>query len=370
MRPEAFDRSFLSEREIHGLLGEGPLGADSGESGLAEGGAGGDDDAGDSTPRRVLVISRRRLESDLFRARLEALGLEVEAVRNPFSALDRLRLDVHQGVISDFELWADDGALLLGRLERSGRALPVLFVAERSGDEARIEARVRRAGAWGILFRPVQAADLEMAARALLFAGGDGAACPWEANDGSEPGAALADEDVEKPAHAPECLSVSEAAESFPNAWADGPAASAAGDFRRGKTAVLEEEGAWLRFHLELSRLARSPGPRWTRARRVVHLARESFGPSGIGVIFEEDGRLTAILEGAPGQGYGALESVLRLAAADREARSAEKADNGLAVTFNSPPGQSRIVILGLTSSSCAAAAPLIEDIRHILRRF
>lgn len=368
MRPEAFDRSFLSEREIHGLLGEGPLGGDDGESGPAEGGAAGDDDTGARAPGRVLVVSRRRLESDLFRARLEVLGLEVETVRNPFSALDRLRLDVHQGVISDFELWADDGALLLGRLERSGRALPVLFVAERSGDEARTEARVRRAGAWGILFRPVQAADLEMAARALLFAGRDGSECPRETNDGSEHGAAL--EEVEKPAHGPEGLWVSEARESSPSVWTDGPATNAAGDPLHGKTAILEEEAAWLRFHLELSRLARSPGPRSTRARRVVHLARESFGPRGVGVLFEEDGRLTAILEGAPGAGHGALEAVLRLASVDREARIAEKEENGLAVTFSGPPGQSRIVILGLSSSSCAAAAPLIEDIRHILRRF
>ncbi|MGQ9592068.1 MAG: hypothetical protein ACUVYA_17440, partial [Planctomycetota bacterium] len=142
------DRGGLSEEEVRELLREdlplevqGPPAPPAEPSGAA---------------CRVLIVSRRRDEVDLFRKRLEERGAAVAVVRNPFGALDRVRAETFAGVVADLGLWADEGALLIDRLRALGRPPRVLFLADPPpGARGEIAGRLEREGAAGVVFRPL-----------------------------------------------------------------------------------------------------------------------------------------------------------------------------------------------------------------------
>ncbi len=159
---EAVGREPLSEEEIRGLLGEdGPLG------GLGSGSGGGEpaEEAGEADRRGVLVllVSRDDDESRLVRSALGGLGVLVDWVRNPFAALDQLRRRHYAAVVSNFEMWADQGALLFQRLGQRGSRTKVIFLCP--GAES--ASRARAAGADEALRRPLDAAGLERILRLL-----------------------------------------------------------------------------------------------------------------------------------------------------------------------------------------------------------
>ncbi len=146
-------REPLSEEEMRGLLGEDPGNGSSQEPPPER----------EGRDLRVLVVSRDEDQIQALRGVLGSLQIEVATVKNPFSALDRLRLRRYSGVISDFDLWAEKGKLLFGRLASSGSPAPVVFICG-SPEEA---ADARRSGAAEVVRRPIQPADLVRAVEAF-----------------------------------------------------------------------------------------------------------------------------------------------------------------------------------------------------------
>jgi len=106
---------------------------------------------------RLLVLSRDDEELRMLRGVLGGLSFEVIAVRNPFTALDQLRLRRFSGIISDFEIWADRGSLLFDRIAEGVNQPPVVFIC--SGPRAAASARAT--GAAGVLRHPLDPRDLE-----------------------------------------------------------------------------------------------------------------------------------------------------------------------------------------------------------------
>src|SRR5262245_24734902 len=147
----------LSEEEIRGLLGDRddvPLGEAEPASGPGRSREPGD---GARQGGTILVVARDDDEGRMVRAGLAGLGAEVDWVRNPFAALDQLRRRHYAAVVSNFEMWADQGALLFQRLAQRGSRTRVVFLCP--GAEA--AERAREAGADAALRRPLDASGLE-----------------------------------------------------------------------------------------------------------------------------------------------------------------------------------------------------------------
>ena len=150
----------ISEEELRELL-EGDSGPSVRESSRADSPAGRDaaadalSESENHRPRRkprILVLVRRGGEVEVVEA-LNSIGARARLVRNAFTALDALRADAYDGIVSDLELWAERGRLLQERLHREGLRIPILFLCSGSGvDEDRIR---QETGAWRVLARPL-----------------------------------------------------------------------------------------------------------------------------------------------------------------------------------------------------------------------
>ncbi|MBN1442383.1 MAG: response regulator [Planctomycetes bacterium] len=148
MRPRG-EKDVLSAEELEILLGSEPLEEAPGCSRISEG-------PPPSAPRILILAGDRKAALEL-KGQIEHLGLETTLRRNPFDALDALRWRRHDLVISELDLWADDGRLLLDRIEASGEETPVVFVGAGAEETRR---RALRAGAFQGLGCPIEVHDI------------------------------------------------------------------------------------------------------------------------------------------------------------------------------------------------------------------
>ncbi|MGK2882378.1 MAG: SpoIIE family protein phosphatase [Mycobacterium sp.] len=118
------------------------------------------------SPPRVLLADDNADMREYLTGLLEAAGYEVTAVTDGQQALESIRTDPPDLVISDVMMPRLGGLELLGALRTDTRtaALPVLLLSARAGQEASIEGL--RAGADDYLVKPFAAAELLARVRA------------------------------------------------------------------------------------------------------------------------------------------------------------------------------------------------------------
>jgi CheY-like chemotaxis protein len=365
---EGFDRdlsgeSLLTEEEIRELLSDVPA--------SREEGGNGDADASVNGGTRILFLSRRGADAALLRARLEARGAVLQVVRNPFTALDRMRVAPPEAIVTDLDLWADDGALLFDRLARLPSAVPVVFLARSRGDQARIDERLRKAGAWEVLFQPFDAGEAESAARRLLDAAR---------------GVPVARSSPPELEGIPPCSSGGPAGESSRPAEELGPSGELegldglaerdvdarsslleSGEGTGGESRLVARGGGpadgelgWLRFHLDLSRAVRTAGTREDRADAILECVLLRLAPRAAGLFFEVEGRAAARMESAPGAGQAALDSLCAVAETGRFARDVER-------SLQIRGAWGRLVMLDLPPATHAAASAYLDDVRNLV---
>ncbi len=276
------------------------------------------------SPRRaeVLFVARRSRESHLLETLLAAAGCEITVVRNPFAALDRIRSSPPQAIVSELELWAEEGSLLLERLRSTHLRLPVLLISPESRNPEQVAARLTRAGAWGVLFRPIPAGDVEQAVHGLL-----------------ETAATIASESPSKSAVAAPMNS------SGPQ-WTD------------------LEEALCLRFHLELTRISRrAPNPQ-ERSAAVLDEVRGRLSPHSVAIVYRDKGLLRVHLDAASEE---EMRRLARLATvADPGQLSSRELEGTLLLGSSSVP---RLVLGGLAKSVEAAIQSIKADLDMALDR-
>jgi two-component system chemotaxis response regulator CheY len=209
---------------------------------------------------------------DLLKACLGFSGASTTVARNPFTALDRVRAEEPDLVVSDLDLWANDGALLLQRLRCLSRAPPLLFLADPTRS-AGLEERARRAGAAGVLLRPLRPGEVEDRLGDLLRArdGGLVGRPPTEgvAGGADQEGAPTAMSPAEPPAE---------------------PGSA---------------ELAWLRFLHGASRLARLEAPKADRARAFARRALQDLHARAAAIVYREGGGAAAATRGGGADAEG-----------------------------------------------------------------
>jgi CheY-like chemotaxis protein len=311
----------LSSDEVRALLDDFP-----GDS-FAEGMPG----AGEAPAARILLVSRRPDDVLLLRRCLANAGASVSLARNPFTALDHIRAELPDAVISDFDLWGNDGALLFTRIREAKRAPPVLFLAVGSRAEAAgLAARARSAGAAGLLLKPLKPGEVEAQVRALLDLAGELTL---------EPGSA---------------------AQVFA---APGVRAAGAGEAEHSPLpARLLYEVVWLRFFREASRVLIQPaGNPPDAAGALLRAALVELEATACGLLHWNGGRPSSRFEGREDLGHADLA---RLAASGR----APETDPGsLILSFGPRSREGRLVIAGLAPEVAAAAGEFREDIGALL---
>ncbi len=255
----------LSPAEIRGLLG------DEAAAGPPDPEVPGSGRTGSALPqRRVLLVTRDEDEVRLLRGVLGGLGMECSAVRNPFSALDQIRLRGFDGIVSDFDLWSSSGELLFQRLGASAAA-PVVFVC--AGSEAARAARA--AGASEVLRRPLQPGDIARVGE--LFGAGQVSELP-AAERPSEPKPSVLRQTEREQQPEPHSLTA--------------PA-------RLTQPGGLEEL-AWLRFFFEARRLLRGEPPGRERIGVILAAFAREVGWESCGVgLAREDGWCVSVRPGA-----------------------------------------------------------------------
>ena len=122
----------------------------------------------DGKPVRVLVADDNADMREYLTNLLKTSGYEVSRVHDGQQALEAIRAEVPDLVISDVMMPGLDGLQLLAALRQDSRtaALPVLLLSARAGQEASIEGLL--AGADDYLVKPFAAADLLARVRANI----------------------------------------------------------------------------------------------------------------------------------------------------------------------------------------------------------
>ena len=124
--------------------------------------------AGGALPARVLVADDNADMREYLARLLRTAGYEVNTVTDGRAALDAVRGDAPDLVISDVMMPRLDGLGLVAAMRADARtaAVPVLLLSARAGQEASIEGL--RAGADDYLVKPFSAAELLARARASV----------------------------------------------------------------------------------------------------------------------------------------------------------------------------------------------------------
>ena len=122
---------------------------------------------GDTTARVLIADDNTDMREYLSRL-LSSTGYAVEAVTDGQHALERIRADVPDLVVSDVMMPRIDGLALVAALRTDPRtaAVPVVLLSARAGQEASIEGL--QAGADDYLVKPFAAAELLARVRANI----------------------------------------------------------------------------------------------------------------------------------------------------------------------------------------------------------
>ncbi len=124
--------------------------------------------SGRDTPARVLIADDNTDMREYLARLLGGAGYQVEAVTDGQEALDAIRADLPDLVVSDVMMPRLDGLALVSTLRSDPRtaAVPVLLLSARAGQEASIEGL--QAGADDYLVKPFAAAELLARVRANI----------------------------------------------------------------------------------------------------------------------------------------------------------------------------------------------------------
>jgi CheY-like chemotaxis protein len=311
-----FEGESLSGEEIRGLLGE----EDS-------------TDEKKKSPLRihVLLASRSEEDADLLRGRLECHGAVVTQVRNPFSALDQLRRARYEGVVSDVELWAGEGSLLMDRVLRSESAVPVLFVGGTTGPPpGGLRARLLQAGAWDLLPRPLETGSLEKTVLDFV-------------------------------SHCAGARSRRPPAPRQKPAGAAGPDRETAETPTRPSEDGSRAELLWLRFFFHAQKGLHCDPPLESRARVLAQAALEHLQPRAVSIAVEGAEGVTACVLGRQDQDpEGLLEEIV---AAGKDPGAA----GGVAIRTGERGHRKSFTLLDLPDDVRRAAEPFLADLRALL---
>lgn len=251
---------LLSPAEMEALLG-----SPGGEEAAPRG-----DTRSEATLERwsVLMASRRADDARALTDRLLAHHAEVTAVRSSFRALDRIRANHYDAVVTDLELWADGGALLFQRIvELEDRPL-VIFLSER---DLRKDRALLSAGAAGVILSPLSPRQVELTVRQLL--------------------------DALRVAKKP--LSHTDNEATLPNAKADPEIGS------------VDGEVEWLRFLLEGQRVRHTHEARESFFGALAEVAREYVGARAVGITYRKGDGVGANVSACSLQDQAELASYL-----------------------------------------------------------
>jgi DNA-binding response OmpR family regulator len=362
----------LSREELRELLGEA-LGA-------IRGGA----DAGGGTApgQRLLLATRRGQDAHLIQGRAVAHGASLEIVRNAFSALDKLRTGTYAAILSDLDLWANDGRLLLERVGNGDEPLSVVFLVER--ERRRSQPPLEDLPGVRVLNCPLEAGELEEALRAVLSTestdplpeavpgdetSGDGASDETSGDDDTF-GDGKTDSEQER--------LVSKATEgefdeegggvNGDELVADYGSVEGEGDSAEVESAGEKEterplprasgaelgELSWLRFLVKGYRAVHEDTG---GGAALVRLASDELGALAAGLLWRQGSRTAAHLESQAGTDSLLFKRVLEAA---RDRKGDEK---GLVVNG----GDATLAILGLPPPFRTAALPYFDDLRCLL---
>lgn len=239
------DEEILSDDELNALLDHSEASTE-----------------GIGSERNVLVVSRRNPDLELLTRILAERGVGISIARNPFTALDYLRIRDFCGVISDFALWASSGSMLFERIRKLDRPVEVVFICDRGNGEADM---ARRSGALAVLERPLDAREVSGAVNELCR----GSSLPAGAVAAGDSG--KKDNEGREPEPSP--------------AGAPGP------------TPSRETRGTgegWYRFFFEARRALRTPDDAAAHWNRVLDLFLEAQG-GGATAILETTAGATAV---------------------------------------------------------------------------
>lgn len=249
---------------------------------------------------RVLAITRGRTDTTLLLQRLEAHGAHVLRVRSPFRGLDALRDAPPDAVVSDLDLWAEEGSLLLERVARLVQPCPILL-AVRGQNPALLE-RLRSRGVWGLLLASAGADDLEELAVGILDRIGSP---PSLAGEGPQPqpGPITSTSPPSLAGEGPggDRSALGARSPEPTSAQVEAPLPGVPGQLAPTEVAELR----WLRLFLQLTRLRVEGEPLASRAREVLELACQHLCASGGLLAYPDRGGTAAVVRIAPGAGAG-----------------------------------------------------------------
>jgi len=301
--------STLSDEELRALLGEPevdsvssslevvnePIGTVPNEATRLRTGASlAARDGADQTEFRVLVASRRRHDAGMIVERLRAHSFAVDTVRNPFRALDQVRSESYDTVVSDLELWADGGGLLMERLSGLSRRPLVVFLAPRS----RPRSELLRRGVAGILLCPLDPPSTELAVGQMRRA--------LTANCFPDPPEGRASAEVSSLHGEPVVPEVGDAlAVNYPETRVLDP-------IERNESRTDAGEVAWLRFFLEAQRLLFRGTSSDALYQSLVELGCDVLGAEGASIVYHRDERPRVYLVGATSDALDRLSDNLR----------------------------------------------------------
>jgi len=389
---DSFEKEILSGEEVRELLRDDFPAEDA-----SPGGPVSPESPAASAALHVLLVSKRGGDTGLLRSRLEAIGAHVCAVRNPFSALDHLRSFPVDAIITELGLWAEDGALLFDRVRALGKEVPVLFLAERIRDpRGDLEERALRAGAWRVLFQPLQAGEAEEAVRALCSSGRLAAPSSVGVRDGVRPPGGLAAPSsvaarvgVRPPSSVgvrpPSSVGLTPPGDGSAEDSAEDSSVQVDGDSTDGTVGsrlklkgmaspALEDEVRWLRLFHRSCRALRISKDRSALFKELVFLAREELEAQAAGILYHEDGRPLALFEGRKGARFQDLMTLAQLVATHpfNEAGSLKISfgERGESSGPSSPQSERNcMILLGLSPGALRAAGPVVPDIQDLLGR-
>lgn len=266
---EGFEREIPSPEELEALLGPAATNRESPESGRAP--------FLNEIPPRVLLASRSEGDLETLTRVLGNRHVEISATRNPFTALDYLRARLFHGMITDYSMWAAQGALLFRRMTRDlDCPVPVVFICD---DERGETFGAESSAAVGVLTRPIDEEELRGVLN--LFFEGD---APVEVAEARQGGSTAASEPT------PDGSAVEDTVDNNVFELADAPSDpdDSLGDRAEVDTANpgrLDGLEHWFRFFFDARRALRHPASAQRRREHIFELLLKTHGAAAAALV-------------------------------------------------------------------------------------
>jgi DNA-binding NtrC family response regulator len=115
---------------------------------------------------RIMVIDDENIVGKMIKSSFEKDGYVVEPFQDPISALDRLKVDTFQLVITDLKMKDIDGMEVLNTIKKEYPHIKVIMITAFASMDAAVEAF--RNSADDFFAKPISLADLKATVRKLL----------------------------------------------------------------------------------------------------------------------------------------------------------------------------------------------------------